>query len=470
MRKIVRNLVFSFWILVSSCDFGDTNVDPSSLSDAPVNQILPAALAQTARNMGSIGARISGVVIQHFQGNDAQPLAYNNYLIDETAFDDFWRTGLYAGAMKDCSIIIEEGKTQDIPHYTGIAKILMAINLGIATSFWGDVPYSKAFQGNLNLKPEYDTQEDLYGMIQTLLDEAIVELNMDGGFSPGVDDLIYGGNRALWVGTARALKARYYMHLVKRDPEAHTKALMALSGGTIFSNGVQPEFPFGELQNEANPIAYFGEDRLNQLVLSPYLLNLLDTRNDPRKDFYTRFVSGIYVLYVRNDKTDNVTDLYWGQFDSPMPLISFSELQFIRAEANMRSGVISAAQNFLDQAVRSNMEVMGISEGEITAYLAANTDLAGLPNDEARIQRIIEQKFVAMFGQGTLEAWTDYRRTGYPVLSPSPDASESFDPSKVIPQRYLYPISERNTNKVNVEAAIESQGGHLLDQPLWAFE
>ena len=75
-----------------------------------------------------------------------------------------------------------------------------------------------------------------------------------------------------------------------------------------------------------------------------------------------------------------------------------------------------------------------------------------------------------MFGQGAIECWVDYRRTGYPELDPATDASESFNPSKVIPQRYLYPISERSTNRENMEEAVSRQGGHLLDQTLWAFQ
>ncbi len=464
-------IFFMLLYIIHACDFKDTNVDPSRLSDAPVNQILPAAQAQTARNMASVGARITGVVIQHFEGIDAQPLAYNTYLIDETSMDDFWRTGLYAGAMKDCSVILEKGEEQDIPQYTGIAKILMAVNLGIATTFWGDVPYSDAMQGQTNLKPTYDTQEDVYNTIQNLLDDAITDLNQDmGEINPGLDDLIFSGNRAFWIGTARALKARYYMHLSSIDPEAAEKAIGALNGGTIFSNEVQPNFPFGETQNEANPIAYFGQDRANQLAMNPFFSDLLDASNDPRKPYYTRVVSGNQVIYVRNDKTDNETDLYWGQFDSPMPLISFSELLFIRAEANLRLGISSLAQSNLDNAVRKNMEVMGIADADIVSYLEANTDLSSLPDDESRLEKIITEKYKAMFCQGTIEAWVDYRRTGYPQLQPSPDASESFNPTKVIPLRYLYPISERSTNRENVEVAITRQGGHLLDIPLWAYD
>lgn len=453
--------------MLMSCDFGDMNIDPTTLPDVQVDLILPSAQAQTARNMGSSGARVTGVVVQHFEGIDAQPLAYNDYLIDENTLDTYWRTGLYAGAMKDCEIILDKGQTLNIPHYTGIAKILMAVNLGIATTFWGQVPYSDAFKGSTDVDIAYDSQEDIYETIQNLLSEAIIELNLPpGDLKPGNDDLIYNGNQALWIGTARALKARYFLHLIRKDEGAANKALAALNGGTIFSNDVEPAFPFGAIENEAHPIAFYGSQRPNQLALSESFLNLLDSTNDPRKEKYGLLINGNYLLYSR----DNGDDLFWGRFESPMPLISYSELLFIRAEANLRLNNDTRANTFLREAISVNLERVGVESSEISSYLDDWADLSVLANKEEKLERIIEQKYIAMFGQGTVEAWVDYRRTGYPELEPQASASESFNPSKVIPRRFLYPFSERQSNSSNVEDAISRQGGHLLDDELWAFK
>lgn len=463
MRELTKKYIQAKLILISllfvGCDFGDTNIDPTRRTDVDVNLILPALEAQTARNQGSIGARVTGVVIQQYKGTDAQPEAYNNYQLDENVLDTYWRTGLYVGAMKDARVIIEKSKEKNTPHHSGIAKILMAYNLGIATSFWGDVPYSTAFDEN-NEKATYDTQEEIYQTIQTLLDDAISDLNLPAGdIAVGDDDLIYGGNAALWIGTARALKARFYMHLVKRDPDASTKALDILSKGTIFSNEVEPTFHFGIEQNAANPIAYFGEDRSGQLAMGDHLLAMLDAENDPRKDKYGVLSGGNYLLYQRDNK-----DLYYGQFESPMPLITYSEILFIKSEANLRNGNLTAADNFFIEAVNANMEQLGVSP---TTPIG---NLSSLPTFEAQLERLINQKYIALFGHGTLEAWVDYKRTGFPQLVPNPNASPSFDPSGVVPRRYIYPITERTTNGNNLEVAITNQNGHLLDVDTWAFK
>lgn len=450
--------------MLSTCDFGDTNIDPTSLPDVDVRLILPAVQAQSARNIGSIGARVTGSIIQHFTGIDAQPEGYTSYLIDENALNSYWSTGLYSAAMRDCNIIIEKSDNGVAPHYSGIAKILMAFNLGIATSFWGDVPYSEAFKED-NFSPLYDGQEQIYESIQSLLDESILDLSMNSGkMSPGDDDLIFDGNVELWKITARTLKARYYLHLSKRDAEAASKALNVINSGAELNEDNVPLFPFGNSQNEANPLAIFGEDRPNQLVLGDFIKSFMQNFKDPRIARYAVLKIDQYLLYERENR-----DLFWTQFDSALPLISHTEVLFIKSECHLRLGNEALAQDLLDQAISSNMQMLGIADVESKGYLDQLGDLSSLASFEDKLKMIIEQKYVALFSQGILETWVDFRRTGYPELIPASNASESFNPSKIIPRRYIYPISERNTNNENLQIAIGRQGGQLLDIDMWAF-
>ena len=80
-------------------------------------------------------------------GTDRQSLARNRYAqIGESDFNTPWGDLSYAGGMYDLNLII--GKTSgDSPHYSGVAKIMMAAYLGNMTDCFGDIPYSQAFQG-----------------------------------------------------------------------------------------------------------------------------------------------------------------------------------------------------------------------------------------------------------------------------------------------------------------------------------
>ncbi|MEO0876391.1 MAG: SusD/RagB family nutrient-binding outer membrane lipoprotein, partial [Bacteroidota bacterium] len=84
-------------------------------------------------------------------------------------------------------------------------------------------------------------------------------------------------------------------------------------------------------------------------------------------------------------------------------------------------------------------------------------------------ERIIQQKYIALYVQAAHETWNDYRRTGYPELMVPVNANTSFNPSLVIPKRYLYPLNERTANHAAYQEAIDRQGGHFLDVDTWIF-
>lgn len=465
MKKIYLLPIIMLLAALPACDFGSINVDPTRQSDANPNEILPSAIAQSARNILSIGGRVAGTVVQHFTGIEAQPLSYTTYLIDEQTLSVFWETGLYVGAMKDCALLIEKAEAENQPYYEGIAKVLMAFNLGIATSYWGDVPYSQALQGTASLKSPYDTQESVYQSIQGLLDEAIAAFGAEpviGG--PAGDDLIFGGDAGRWQAAAYALKARYLMHLTRRNPGAAAEALMMMENA-FQTAAEQPTFFFGNIDNESNPLALFGKERPQQMVVGDFLANLMISRNDPRRSKYWFVESGRREFFSLTN-----TELVWGQRSSPLALITFTELQFLKAEALLRTGEEGKASQTYTMALIHSMEENGIPSSQYNAYLAFNAGFSGLSTFEEKLERIITQKYVALYGQNPTEAWADYRRTGFPKLEVPPNATSSFNPSLVIPERFLYPISERTTNKENYEAAIQRQGGHLMDVKLWAFE
>ena len=453
------------FLLFIGCDFGDTNIDPTRPLDAELKEILPTALTQTAHNMMSIGGRVTGTVVQHFKGVDAQPESYSQYLIDERTLDEFWRTGLYGGAMKDCHIIIQKATESESPQYIGIAKILMAVNLGIATTFWGDVPFENAFEGIDNLTPKYDRQEDIYNSIQILLSEAIENLEKTPSENPPLeDDLIFEGNTSKWIATAKALQARYFLHLSKKDPAAAQNAIDAIQSGAFESLIKQPYFPFGNILNEAHPLPLFCFERPDQMVMSDVLWQFLESKNDPRLPYLVKVQNGLPIIFDQDS-----SDLFWGQFDAPLPLISLSELKFIEAEALLRLGEIENAKVVFKEAVIAHFEQMNIPIEMYHQFVQTKIHFENHSTFEEQLEWILEQKHLALFAQNPIDVWVDYRRTGYPQLTPPSNANSSFNPSLVIPRRYLYPISERNTNEINLENAIQNQGGYLLDVEMWVF-
>lgn len=450
MRKF-KTLFLTLFVIFSSCDLSDINQDPDNPSGNLVNagSVYPGMIAQSHRNLVALNGRIAGIVIQHFEGLDAQQIAFGQYNIGEDDIDDLWDYGLYgAGSMKDCYVIMENNNDE----VAALARLYMSANLGLATSIWGDVPYSQAFQGDIgNRTPSFDKQEDVYNEIQSLLTKSISD-----GVSNGIGAFAGAGDVSEidWERTAYGLKARYYMHLTSVDPSAPQNALdnarLALQ-----NTAEQADFVYSAPAQNANPLALFDNDRPSTLGFSTPLNSLMT--GDPRLPFYT----------TDGESFAGITGLFWGQFASPTPLISYWEVKFLEAEGILRtSGTDTDALDALKEAVTANMLYIGVAQSNIDSYVEG-LSLSGTMEDKIKV--VITEKYKSLYGNAPIEAWVDYRRTGYPELIPNPDAVPSLNPSGIIPRRFLYPISERITNEVNYEAAISGQGGHLLDDDLWAF-
>jgi hypothetical protein len=301
------------------------------------------------------------------------------------------------------------------------------------------------------------------------LDDAIIDLSTasySNPAPPSSDDLVFGGNTANWIATARALKARYHMTLSKRNTSAAVSALAAINAGAIASAAVEPLYPFESAQNGANPFFLFGQQRPKTLIQNDAFVTTLANNADPRAvSIYVNDVAGDPLYYQPYN-----TSLYWSQANTAVPMISYEEVKMIEAEALLRTSASDVAVlAAMEAAIRANMTRLGVSTADADTYVTARVNFTGLTTTEQKLEKLINEKYVCMYGQSNLEAWSDYRRTGYPALTPVASNGGGLNPGSQIPRRFIYPISERQTNEVNVEAAKTRQGGDLMNVALWAF-
>ncbi len=225
-----------------------------------------------------------------------QQLAYNQpapdwdtYKVLQTDVDNTWTYDLYVGIMNNLKILDAQSSAEGNNHYTAIARILLAYNLGVTTDFWGDIPYSQAFQGTANLKPTYDSQQSIYTEIQNLLDQGIQLCDQSSNTSPGGDDLIYSGDMTRWKKFAYHLKARFHMHLTKAPGfNAATQANLALTALTngFASPGDDATLFFFDRPGGQNPWAQFIDPSVwGSIVMSSTFVDSLTAHADPRIPF-----------------------------------------------------------------------------------------------------------------------------------------------------------------------------------------
>ncbi|SNT38257.1 Susd and RagB outer membrane lipoprotein [Ekhidna lutea] len=458
MKIKVISILTCLVLITSSCDFDeDINVSPATPGDVSAQAIVPAAQAGMAWVIGGELVRLSGLFTQQFVGINAQQADNYRYLWVPADGDGIFLR-MFVSTLQPLVIIEEKATAEESNHTSAMAKILIAHGLGSMTDMFGDIPYTNAFGARSGeLQPTYDTQESIYQTIHSLLDEAITLLNGPAGVGPalGSDDLIYGGNTSSWIAAAHSLKAKYYLRLTKVSNTAYADAEAELADA-ISSSAGDLQLNFGTSPNEPNPAYQFSQDRGGNINIDPFFFGMLNGLNDPRR-------SALFLTDASTPSGYSTTfdaGTFYTNINAPVIMTSYTEMKFIEAEIElMGNNDVVAAQAALAEAIGAS--ITKLTGANDAAYVAANSDLVSLADNAARLEQIITQKYIAMYSNG-LETWTDYRRTGYPNLTPNSNGINSFNLNGEIPRRVSYPQTEIDLNNANVPI----KDGNL-QTPLW---
>lgn len=440
--------MFAFLFFISSCEIDpDLNIDPNNPVDVSISQLLPTAQIGTFIAYSSNNARMSSMWMQQHSGLARQYFTIEGYNMVESDVNLDWARA-YADGLADFQRLIEKSESlEGTRHYAGIAKINTAMILGVLTDLFGDIPYSTAFKGaDGETKATFDSQQDIYASIQTLLDEALEDLQAESPITPESDDLIYGGNIGKWTAAANVLKARYHIHLSKvNGASAYTDALAALDAGGFSNTGDNANATFYSSGGNENLWFRFYSNRGTDMGAGEFGVNLLADNNDPRlSTYYKPDASGA----IRGcppgggDVSVSTTGDAFAGIAATAPLITFEEQKFIEAEAAFQTGDTERAATAYNEAVTAAIDLHG---GADSIFLANNAMETGAT---ISAEKISEQKYIALFTQ--IEVYNDWRRTGYPDLNSrlaaNADASE-------IPRRFPYPLDERLYNGENLPTA-----------------
>jgi starch-binding outer membrane protein, SusD/RagB family len=374
---------------------------------------------------GHLGRTIC-VWMQQCAGTRLQYNSLGQYIVGDDDYFIPWSQLYGGGGLVDLRLLQTQALATGDSAYAGVAKVLEAWFIGLATDAWGDVPYSQAADPAVQT-PALDPQEQVYAALQVTLDEAILSMNAanPGGSPPGIEDLVYGGDLAKWTALAHTLKARYHLHTAERlGAPAYAAALAAATSGIADPSGDYLAY-HSAASTESNLYFQFTTSWQDYLSAGKVLLDLLQGSGDPRlAEYFDPNPSG---TFVGADPGEDI-----GIAPSPLsstrldpsfaqPLATWAENQLIIAEAANQSADDVTARAALD-AVRADAGLGPIGAG-----------VAG----PALLQAIMTEKYIRLFQNP--ETWSDYRRTCLPALVPAPG-------STFIPARFVYPLSERNAN------------------------
>lgn len=505
MKKILYSLIILITLLTSSCkDFEELNKDPNN----------PESVSTAVLMTGAEKKMMDWIFDNWFSGRQAlvyaQYWAQRNYTeedryqIRESVNNNYFNT-LYtvAGNLQQIIDLNTDPATKtkmsaygNNDNQIAAAKILKVWLMQLMADTWGSIPYSEAFklkEGQVYAK--YDDLQQLYSTFITELNEAVNMIDATAPvFTSG--DNIYNGDAAQWKKFGNSLKCRVALRLSKVDPNWKTYIAEALTSGVFTSNADNALFSY--LSDDPNQSYFYRGyfvDARNDFSIAKPLVDLLkgqrDTLNnkthpwegvvDPRLAIYTTPRNDKYIGIPYGLKSSEMTgairnaapNFYNGGVSSGAPLVvqpnfkvpymTYAEVCFIKSEyegfsqAEYEKGIRASIEFWSDL----NAEIKGatpVSEADIVAYIDAVNNVV---NEEA----VITQKYIHLYMYGT-EAWSEYRRTGYPtvLLKPgeisyqvgaTPLVFEPLSDTKGdLPARVKYPTNESTLNGENFNAAV----------------
>ncbi len=440
MKKHVKSLILSVFSigLLAGCqtELDNFNENPNAPITTTPSLLLSAMEVSTFSNHTGGIIRDAEIFSQQLAGTDIGQMGpISQYIVAENDATNEWNT-IYGTTLMS-GHLLNRDFAAEYPYYNGIGQILTALNLGYATDMWGDIPYDEAFQAESgNKTPKYNTQEEIYARLQSILDQSIVNLSKPESSNlttPSDDDFIFGGDTKQWIKIAYVLKARYALRLSQVDTGAAQKALDYINASGITSNNDDANAFFPGTTNGLNQWYAFNVSRQNYLKMGKYFVDYLVNNNDPRLSFaVAKDKSGSYSGNAAEDQGTTTTSYIGSAFaspTSPVGMVTFAEAKFIEAEAKLRLG--QDAQSAFQQGVAASVLKVTGTNAE-SDFLTAATSSVTLAN-------IIQQKYIALFL--TMEPFNDYRRTGFPALVPNQASN-----TKSIPVRLPTPDEERQYN------------------------
>ena len=520
IRKMSIKLASIVFILMYSCTegFQEMNTNPLAYTNPIVNDMFAYAIARgslSGTDGDSVDLRYCSSLVQFFASLWTTRWYGDKYNQDNMNFWGRLFDQGYTSYLKEIEQIISLVKDDpELVNKYAIARIWRVFCYHRITDIHGDIPYSKALKGYLEniYKVDYDPQSEIYADMLKELEEAANSLNPSKA-SYGNSDFIYQGNTEKWQKFAYSLMLRLGMRLTKVDPAmAEIWVKKAIAGGVMQSNEDVALLIHTANENRLNynatnafiwlhemNVAYKG---VHVSKLSKTFIDFLIEHNDPRLPIYSTLWEGnadqsklsettlpeiqkglpngydeVTIKSIIPDWNNNMLKEYseinrWtiGSTTAPTIFQDYSEVELLLSEAALRGWNNSDPEIHYENGVTAEMEMitklpgnMEISQSSINEYLSLNP-FPSSGTFEDKMKCIHYEMYIAHF-MNNIEAYSNWRRTGYPELTPTNWPGNLTNGT--IPRRIPYPTSEQVSNTDAYNAAIQRQGPDLLTTRIW---
>ena len=485
MKKILISLTAASLLLagISSCSkkIDEAYANPNADVRVPVNKLLPGIISCMAGNSAGHGPlndiRFVGKFVQYFlfcnSAGEWDQMG-NRPGTDNAA--SMWRIHFY-DIGQNCNNMIKWGLEEGKSDYAGIGKAIFAWSWQILSDYHGEVIKTEEAFNTGALTFSYGTQEEVYTYVRQLCHESLALLNSataDPTLSTA-DAYMFGGDLNKWKKFVYGILARSFHHLTNKTNYLTNYADSAIYYADLSVNSntdnAMVKFAATGISGNSN---FFGPLRGNlastgiatetAIRQSAYIANLLTGANgafpgvtDPRAIYLLRLnTNGTFrglqpnkgqTVITANDRPES----FWGisqaagvsnvapgsdancrylfRNSSSFPVLTASEIQFIKSEALFRKGDKPGALAAYKKGIELNFDMLmdtystnvpasGLLSTTIRDNFVANATVVPTAAN-LTLSHIMLQKYIALYIHGTFETWVDMRRYHYTDLDPS---------------------------------------------------
>lgn len=493
MRKTTI-FILSCALFFSCKKYLNINSDPDTTQQPSNSSVLPPILAGIPTALQVDGGTYVAKYIQNWlTGSAANQNAWDlqGYSWSAGTAASTWQM-TYITFGNNVSYILEKAKDANQPEFMGVGLALRAWAYQHTTDYNSDIIFYDAFNPTLS-SFRYNSQDTVYRGIDSICRDAIGYLNTalntpgsSGRLAKG--DIVYGGDIGKWKRFVFSILARNYNHVSNKTSIYKPDAVISFCDSAMASPDDDFCVPFDATQNGNSN--YFGTYRNNMTNIrqSNFIVNLLgglvltgnttapnrdprmaqmlvcsnDTTNgnggyrgvDPGQGdpYYALLAPSQYVPTTTNYKNAvKKVPLPWGdsthtnpgvadfskaygkylfQNKAVFPVVTYSEMQFVKAEAAFRKGDKAMAYSAFLKGINGHFDFINktyrngvpLYTGNPISSIARNNYLKSknVPqiSDTLHMTHIMLQKYIAMWGWGFIETWTDMRRFHYVDLDP----------------------------------------------------
>ncbi|SFN60906.1 Starch-binding associating with outer membrane [Chryseobacterium oleae] len=490
LRKFsIKSAAFAGLMLLASCESDLDKINENPNDKATVDpKVLLTYVSRNTFQVNGDNMYVSRMMIGTDGENSYQYMKWN-----ETSFEAYTKSLLNVGKM------MEEATKLNNKNYLAIGKFYRAYHFFNLSLKFGSIPYTEAVKGESGItQPKYDSQETVMAGILSELKEANDLINTTDKIE---GDIVYNGDATKWKKLINSFRLKILITMSKKmtlGSYSVTSEFASIANNqplmtSISDNG---ELKFADAADSRYSM-FNSSGYGSSLYMANYFINLFKLRQDPRLFTFAAQTTGAkeagkpvtdFTGYNGGDPNSSYLDnaalitakniskvndrFYKDPTNEPSSVLSYSELEFILAEAASRGWISGSAKTHYDNAIKASFSFYQtyvknpgqyFSGFDVNQYLASSLVVyndADVP--EKRLEKIMTQKYMTMFHQSQWTSYYDYLRTGYPEYPLKDGVSAPF--------RFRYPETEYNYNSTNLKAAVAAQyGGNddIRSKPWW---